>query len=66
MNVMINGQPEVVSSDTTVAALLQAREIEERGTAVAVNGDVVLRRQWATSRLREGDRVELLTVAQGG
>ena len=66
MNVMINGEPEVISTGTTVTALLQAREVEERGTAVAVNGDVVLRRHWDTSRLREGDRVELLTVAQGG
>ena len=31
-----------------------------------INGDVVLRRLWDTSRLREGDRVELLTIAQGG
>jgi sulfur carrier protein len=66
VNVVVNGEPAVVALDTTVAALLRAREVEERGTAVAVNGDVVLRRHWGTSRLQEGDRVELLTVAQGG
>jgi sulfur carrier protein len=33
---------------------------------VAVNGEVVPRSTWATASLRDGDRVEVLTAAQGG
>jgi sulfur carrier protein len=33
---------------------------------VAVNGTVVPRSTWATSRLADGDAVEVLTAAQGG
>jgi sulfur carrier protein len=31
-----------------------------------VNGEVVPRSQWAEVALRDGDRVEVLTAAQGG
>jgi sulfur carrier protein len=37
-----------------------------RGVAVAVNGAVVRRADWATTCLSEGDRVEVLTATQGG
>jgi sulfur carrier protein len=34
--------------------------------AVAVNAAVVPRSTWAATPLAEGDRIELLTAAQGG
>jgi sulfur carrier protein len=37
-----------------------------RGIAVAVNGEVVPRASWAGTMLRDGDRIEVLTAAQGG
>jgi sulfur carrier protein len=37
-----------------------------RGIAVAVNGEVVPRAAWAGTVLRDGDRIEVLTAAQGG
>jgi sulfur carrier protein len=37
-----------------------------RGVAVAVNGEVVPRSAWETTGLHPGDRVEVLTAAQGG
>lgn len=36
------------------------------GVAVAVNGEVVPRAQWAETVLKETDRVEVLVAAQGG
>jgi len=37
-----------------------------KGIAVAVNGEVVPRSAWETTGLHPGDRVEVLTAAQGG
>jgi sulfur carrier protein len=34
--------------------------------AAAVNGDVVPRRAWAATPLRDGDQVEVVTAVQGG
>lgn len=36
------------------------------GVAVAVDGAVVPRSQWATTRLRPGSAVEIVTAVQGG
>ena len=62
----VNGVPEPLAS--TVAALLAARDIapEGRGVAVAVNGAVVRRADWATTALNAGDVVEIVRAMQGG
>jgi len=65
MRVIVNGAArdvEVVSVEGLVAELTPAR----RGVAVAVNGEVVPRSAWPGAVLRDGDRVEVLTAAQGG
>jgi sulfur carrier protein len=65
MRVIVNGavqDVEVVSVEALVAELTAAR----RGVAVAVNGEVVPRSAWSGALLRDGDRVEVLTAAQGG
>jgi sulfur carrier protein len=49
-----------------VAGLVALLTAAKRGVAVAVNGEVVPRSQWAEVALRDGDRVEVLTAAQGG
>ena len=65
MKVIVNGAArdvDVVSVEALVEQLTTAR----RGVAVAVNGEVVPRSSWPVARLRDGDRVEVLTAAQGG
>ena len=66
MEIVINGSPrdvpEEISVDLVVALVSNAR----KGTAVAVNGDVVRRASWASTRLAAGDQVEVLTAVQGG
>jgi len=61
----VNGQA-VSSPATTVAELIDLLERRTTGTAVAVNGAVVPRRAWASHRLADGDRVEIVGAAQGG
>jgi sulfur carrier protein len=62
----VNGKPYEFPPGTSVADLLACLGIPTRGVAVAVNAEVVRRADWKTTRLRPGDRVEVLTPAQGG
>ena len=39
---------------------------DPRGVAVAVNGSVVRAADWSRTRLRDDDRVEVVTAHQGG
>ncbi|MFP3902578.1 MAG: sulfur carrier protein ThiS [Acidimicrobiia bacterium] len=62
----VNGDPQAVPDGTTVGDLVAALDVEPRGVAVAVGGDVVPRSRWPTHRVAPGDAVEILSVAQGG
>ncbi|MEV6969941.1 sulfur carrier protein ThiS [Hamadaea sp. NPDC051192] len=50
----------------SVAELVAVVTPEQRGVAVAVNGEVVPRGEWAAHPLADGDSIEILSAAQGG
>ena len=62
----VNGAPSTVDAGATVGSLVDASMPNRRGLAVAVNDEVVPRSQWDHTPLYDGDRVEILTAAQGG
>jgi sulfur carrier protein len=67
MIITVNGDPAEVPEDTSLEALLLATGHEvRRGLAIAMNGEVVPRGQWAQQRVSAGDVVELLAASQGG
>jgi sulfur carrier protein len=65
--IRVNGQDELLGV-ATLAALLQQKAVDigQRGIAVAVNGAMVPRAAWPQTRLRPGDRIEIVRVLQGG
>ena len=68
MKLVVNGDDLELEPGATVAALVE--HVTERpggkGTAVAVNGEVVPRGRWGTLALTDGDRVEVLKAVGGG
>lgn len=64
--VLVNGRAEVLAAGATVGSLVAAHVPAPRGVAVAVNEEVIPRSAWPTTLLAAGDRVEILTAAQGG
>lgn len=66
MTIVVNGDQKAIPPEATVAALVAELTRAERGVAVALNGEVVPRSAWAATELTDGDRIEVLTAAQGG
>ena len=66
MTIVVNGDHAPIPAQPTVAALVAELTEASRGVAVALNGEVVPRSAWADTGLTDGDRVEVLTAAQGG
>jgi sulfur carrier protein len=66
--IYVNGEPTGGRDGATIAELLAALGVEPRarGVAVAVDGEVVPRREWAQRPVPAGSRVEALTAMQGG
>ena len=66
MTITLNGAKCVIDDGTTLHDLLMTITGSPRGSAAAVDGEVVPRMEWPMSILREGQAVELLTAVQGG
>jgi sulfur carrier protein len=66
LRVTVNGEETELPAGTSVSELLELLDIEPRGVAVAVDGEVVTRRAWGERSLAAGERVEILSIAQGG
>ncbi|CAL9421164.1 thiamine biosynthesis protein ThiS [Streptomyces sp. HPH0547] len=66
MTVSVNGEPRRVGAGLTLDRLVATLTTAPSGVAAALNEDVVPRSRWATTRLGDGDRVEVLTAVQGG
>jgi sulfur carrier protein len=63
--ISVNGAPVATGSDT-LAALVDEQGFAGVKVGTAVNGDFVAERARAATALAEGDRVEILSVRQGG
>jgi sulfur carrier protein len=68
MNVTLNGESRELREGATVNDAVEASgaQPDGRGVAVAVDGEVVPRGQWAATALSDGQRVEVLQAVQGG
>jgi sulfur carrier protein len=65
MRIEINGERREVAAET-LAALLQELEYDERHVATALNQAFVRKVDRAETKLREGDRIEIVSPRQGG
>lgn len=66
MTIDLNGQSRVLDAGTTVAALLKRLDLEGKPVAVERNGETVPKASHGTTKLSEGDRIEIVTMVGGG
>jgi sulfur carrier protein len=66
VRISVNGDGKDVAGDVSVSGLVEEQGRSERGTAVAINGEVVPKSEWSTTHLRDGDNVEILSAVGGG
>jgi len=69
VEVSLNGEAESFEPGATLADAVERAAGEAgdaRGVAVALDGEVVVRSRWQTTRLGDGQSVEVLRAIQGG
>lgn len=66
MQIEVNGERREVAEGTTIADLLRELDVKVPQVAVEVNLEVVPRSQHAHTKLRAGDRLEVVTLVGGG
>jgi thiamine biosynthesis protein ThiS len=66
MNLFLNGEARQTDDGMTVASLLESLGLPQKGVAVERNREIVPRSLYATTRLEEGDRLEVVQFVGGG
>lgn len=66
MRVLINGQWQDHSQDTSVAALLERLSLAPRRVAVELNKQILPRARYGQTRLADNDELEIVTLVGGG
>jgi sulfur carrier protein len=68
MKLKVNGVEREFAEPASLQDLLVTLGLpsDRSGTAVAMNDAVVPRTRWAETPVAEGDRIEIITAAQGG
>ncbi|TWU27456.1 sulfur carrier protein ThiS [Bythopirellula polymerisocia] len=66
MQLSVNGRERELPEGTTIAQLIEELALDPRSLAVECNLELVPRAQHAQTQLKEGDRVEVVTLVGGG
>ena len=66
MKIQVNGELREFPAGVTIEGLIVALGLEPTRVAVELNGEVVRRHDWATTTLRDDDRVEIVHFVGGG
>jgi sulfur carrier protein len=66
MQMIVNGKPVALEGEIALPAFLELRGIDAHHIAVAVNGEVVERTEYASITLGAGDVVEIVRMVGGG
>jgi len=66
MRLTVNGEVKEAPDQATIAGLLASLGIEGKRVAVERNLEIAPRSLWETTRLVDGDRVEIVQFVGGG
>jgi sulfur carrier protein len=66
MKIEVNGLEREATPDLTVGDLIAELGLDRSACAVEINRELVPHRERSARRLRDGDRVEVVTLVGGG
>lgn len=66
MKIVLNGEPHDVAGPLTLTALLAHLKVDPRRVAVEHNLNVVKRANYDSTRIEEGDEIEIVNFVGGG
>jgi thiamine biosynthesis protein ThiS len=66
MHIKVNGDKKELPDNSTIEVMLDALSIKTVGIAVEVNREIVPKRLFGASTLKDGDAVEIVRMVGGG
>lgn len=66
INLQVNGEHRSFSQEMFLPELLQELGFNPRLIAVEYNGEILHRQFWLETQIKNGDRLEIVTIVGGG
>lgn len=66
MEILVNGQNEIVDDNTTVLDYLISKELNPDSVVVEYNLNILKSEEWNSKILKENDSLEVLSFVGGG
>lgn len=66
MRVTVNGETRTLSERVTLAQLIRDLGLEKNPIAIELNREVVPKDRHGSTELKDGDRLEIVTLVGGG
>lgn len=66
MIVTINNELKTIVDKMTIAKLVFSLNISEKGMAIAIDGRIIRRESWETTRIEDGNNITIIRAAYGG
>ena len=66
VKIFINGKEELLEENLTIYNFLIQKNLENLKVAVEMNGEIVPRGLFESRKIKDGDRLEIVTAVGGG
>ncbi len=66
IEIMINGEPRQIATESSVTDLVTLLDLTAQRLAIELNLSILPRGVWAETRLRDGDKLEIVHFVGGG
>ena len=66
ITVVVNGESQQIEPETSISHLLELLKLNSRALAVEVNNELKPRDCHETTKIKEGDVLEIVTLVGGG
>ncbi len=66
MKIAINGTADQFPEDASIRDVLALKTLQEETVIVLLNGEMLRSELWAGTRLKAGDKIEIVQIVGGG
>lgn len=66
ITLQVNGEQKTCSPQTLLPTFLEQMGLNPRLVAVEYNGEILHRQFWTETEMKNGDRLEIVTIVGGG
>jgi len=66
MKIFVNGTPTEIPLDLNIYMLLEQLDVQKKHIAIEINENIIFKTDWESTKLEEGDKIEIVKAIGGG